>query len=255
LLSSGACEASEGLDAAGGAGSGGNPQALGGAAFGGKLGAGAGSGGASSGGRGGTGGVAAAGGTSAGGGGGNAGRAIDAGNSGGGASGGTGGALTGGRTAGGGSSGAGGSGGAKLEPVSLTVFDGVVFYDAYASVVREPVPAGVQRLRNDLFTRKLADEELDRFQDTLHVRVVIGALCDNYDRIGSVALALVPKGQSQYTAEEVERIEVGRYITPFMDRNRMPDEVSYEYEADNLASVLRRRVPAARTEPTYSGAA
>lgn len=139
--------------------------------------------------------------------------------------------------AGAGAGGGAASGGAG-EPISLTIFDKVVFYDAYARVVDEPVPAGVQRLRNDLFTHRLSDAELDSIQSTLKVRVVIGALCDNYDRIGSVALALVPKAQSTYKAEDVQRIEIGRYITPFMDRNRQPSEVPYEYHADHLVPVL-----------------
>jgi hypothetical protein len=122
--------------------------------------------------------------------------------------------------------------------VSLTLFDEVVFYDGYADVVSEPVPAGVQRLRNDLFTRKLTEQELAAIQNTLRVRVVIGALCDNYDRIGSVALALVPKGESSYDASDVARIEVGRYVTPFMDKNRQPDEVPYVFTAHNLVPVL-----------------
>jgi len=113
-----------------------------------------------------------------------------------------------------------------------------VFYDGYATLSPEPVPAGVKRLRNDLLTHQLTDVELAGIQNTLHVEVVIGALCDNYDRIGSVALAFVPKGQSKYTPEDVDRIEVGRYITPFMDRNRQPDEVSYEYDVDGLVPVL-----------------
>ena len=123
--------------------------------------------------------------------------------------------------------------------MSLTILDGVVFYDGYASTVSEPVPAGAVRLRNDLFTHRLTDSELSAIQNTLRIQVVIGALCDNYDRIGSVALALVPKGQSSYVPDDVQRIEVGRYITPFMNRNKKPDEVSYRYTADNLVPVLR----------------
>jgi len=113
-----------------------------------------------------------------------------------------------------------------------------VFYDGYASVVSQPVPAGVERLRNDLFTHKLTDQELGAIQNTLRVRVVIGALCDNYDRIGSVGLALVPKGGSTYDPDDVEHLEVGRYVTPFMDKNRQPDEVPYAFTAHNLVPVL-----------------
>jgi hypothetical protein len=138
----------------------------------------------------------------------------------------------------GGKAGAGGSGGSVVGPVSLTIFDEVVFYDAYANLVSEPVPTGVRRLRNDLFTHKLTDQELGAIQNTLRVRVVIGALCDNYDRIGGVALAFVPKGASTYDPDDVERIEVGRYVTPFMDKNKQPDEVPYQYSANNLVPVL-----------------
>jgi hypothetical protein len=144
-------------------------------------------------------------------------------------------AGTSGRAAGG----AGGGAGASAGPVSITLFEDAVFFDGYATVSNEPVPAGVVRLRNDVLTRKLTDAELDSVQNTLKVEVVIGALCDNYDRIGSVALAFVPKGQSKYAVDDVERIEVGRYITPFMDKNKKPDEVPYDFDADNLAPVLR----------------
>jgi hypothetical protein len=120
----------------------------------------------------------------------------------------------------------------------LAIFDQVVFYDGYASVVSEPVAEGAKRLRNDLYTRRLSDAELDAIDYTLLVRVVVGALCDNYDRMGSVALALVPKGESSYRSDEVERIEIGRYITPFMDFNREPAEVPYEFRADDLVAVL-----------------
>jgi hypothetical protein len=141
-------------------------------------------------------------------------------------------------SAGGGSSGAGGSAGSELDPVSITIFEEAVFYDGYAEVVAEPVPVDALRLRNDLFTHRLTDEELGAIQNTLRVEVVIGALCDNYDRIGSVALALVPKGETTYAPDAVERVEIGRYITPFMNWNRQPDEVTYDFVADNLVPVL-----------------
>jgi hypothetical protein len=137
-----------------------------------------------------------------------------------------------------GSSGAGGSAGSALDPVSITIFEEAVFYDGYAEVVDEPVPSGALRLRNDLFTHRLTDEELGAIQNTLRVEVAIGALCDNYDRIGSVALALVPKGETTYAPDAVERVEIGRYVTPFMNWNRQPDEVSYAFAADNLVPVL-----------------
>jgi hypothetical protein len=150
--------------------------------------------------------------------------------------GGTTGGASGGAT---GNAGTAGSGGSVSTPASFTIFDEVVFYDGYASLVAAPVAAGVKRLRNDLFTHKLSDVEIAAIQNTLKLRVTVGALCDNYDRIGSLALALVPAGESSYAPDEVERIELGRFVTPFMDRNKQPDEVSYQYEAHNLVSVLR----------------
>jgi hypothetical protein len=134
--------------------------------------------------------------------------------------------------------GAAGSAGSPNAPVKLTLLDHVVFYDGYAALSAEPVPTGAQRLRNDLLSHKLSEEELGAIQNTLALEVVIGALCDNYDRIGSVALALVPKGQSTYAPDDVDRIEVARFITPFMDWNKKPDEVPYDYTVDNLVPVL-----------------
>lgn len=241
LITSLGCAPSE---EAGAGGRGGTDTAGGGGGLGGRAGAGgAGPGGA---GAGGTGGAGALGGGGAG-----AGQTGAGGVSGGGAGAsgsgvggaGTAGALTGGAGGSGAggaeNGGAGGGAGSGSTPVSLTIFDEVVFYDGYATVVAEPLPDGVERLRNDLVTHKLSDEELGAIQNTLKVSVVIGALCDNYDRIGSVALALVPKGQSSYEPDDAVRIEIGRYITPFMDFNRDPDEVPYEFEAHNLVPVLR----------------
>jgi hypothetical protein len=73
----------------------------------------------------------------------------------------------------------------------------------------------------------------------LRLGVIVGALCDNYDRLGGVHLALVPKGAATYVPAEVDRIEVARFITPFMDMNKGPKEVPYEWQADNLVSILK----------------
>jgi hypothetical protein len=121
----------------------------------------------------------------------------------------------------------------------LAIFDEVVFYDGYAMLVDEAVPEGTQRLRNDLFARRVGADEVALLQQTLRAEVVIGALCDNYDRIGSVALALVPKGAATYVPEQVSRIELGRFITPFMNKNRQPDEVRYQLDVSNVVPVLR----------------
>ncbi|WP_330444313.1 peptide-N-glycosidase F-related protein [Flavobacterium sp. C4GT6] len=122
---------------------------------------------------------------------------------------------------------------------TITVFDEVLFYDGYATTVDEPVPAGVFRLSNSCFTRKLTDDELALFGNTLTMNIVIKAACDNYDRIGNVNLALVPKDQGSYAYGEVERVELCRYITPFMNKNIQPDEVPYTFEMDNVAQIFQ----------------
>ncbi|MFY1045339.1 peptide-N-glycosidase F-related protein [Chryseobacterium sp. GP-SGM7] len=123
---------------------------------------------------------------------------------------------------------------------NINVFSQIVFYDGYASNVSNPVPANTIRLANYRYAKKLTDAELNSFQNKITMNVSIGALCDNYDRIGGVHLALIPKNQSTYTLNDtgVKRIEIGRYITPFMNKNYSPTSVPYTYEVDNLYSIF-----------------
>jgi len=169
------------------------------------------------------------------------------------ASGGTSGAGTGGAGAGGtlgsgggsgglasGGTGAAGSGGSTPAlPVTLSLMDEVIFYDGYAGTTGEPVPEGVVRLDNSLMTTRLTAEQLAQIQPHLVLDVTIGALCDNYDRIGSVRLALAPKGATTYDPGNTPHIELGRFITPFMDKNAQPDTVPYSWQADHVAAILR----------------
>ncbi|WP_437959452.1 peptide-N-glycosidase F-related protein [Sorangium sp. So ce119] len=143
----------------------------------------------------------------------------------------------------GGSDGSGGGDGSSEvplpEPEEVPVLENVAFYDGYAATVDEPIPDGVIRHNNSLVATRLTDELLAKVQTALKIRVVVGALCDNYDRLGSVNLALVPKGAQTYDPGEVDRIEVARFVTPFMDMNRQPTTVPYEWEASNLVPILR----------------
>jgi len=123
--------------------------------------------------------------------------------------------------------------------VTTNIFDQVLFYDGYASLVNEPVPAGVIRFRNDLISRKLTDAELSNFGNNLTINVAIRAACDNYDRIGNVNMALVPKNQTTYVPESVTRIELARFITPFMNYNYSPDTVPYSFSANNVAKIFK----------------
>ncbi|MBP6333838.1 MAG: T9SS type A sorting domain-containing protein [Bacteroidia bacterium] len=123
---------------------------------------------------------------------------------------------------------------------SITVMDNIIFYDGYAAIVTTPPPpAGVLQHRNDLFARKLSSSELASIGTTLQMDVMLYALCDNYDRIGSVNMALVPAGSSTYHPDSVQRIELGRFITPFMNKNIQPDSVPYSFNIDNVAMLLK----------------
>lgn len=122
----------------------------------------------------------------------------------------------------------------------MDVISQATYYDGYAATVSNPVPTGLIRLSNARYARKLTDAELDSFKAKIAMRVTIGALCDNYDRLGSVYLAMVPKNQPTYTTDDtaVKRIEIGRYITPFMNKNRSPLEVPYTYNLSNLYNIF-----------------
>ncbi len=123
---------------------------------------------------------------------------------------------------------------------TIRVMDTVLFFDGYAApVATPPPPAGIIRHRNDLYARMLTASELQSIGSTLKMKVTVKAACDNYDRIGNVNLALVPKGSSTYSPDNVQRIEIARYITPFMNKNRTPTSVSYNYDINNVAALLK----------------
>lgn len=128
----------------------------------------------------------------------------------------------------------------------IPVFDKVLFYDGYNTLealadVIEPVPEHITRLSTSLITTKLGNDQLNQIGEYLIMNVVLKAACDNYDRIGNVNLALVPKGQEAYIPEETVRLELGRFITPFMNKNRSPDTVPYRFEVNHLISILKDR--------------
>ncbi|MCM1153335.1 MAG: hypothetical protein NC328_06755 [Muribaculum sp.] len=124
--------------------------------------------------------------------------------------------------------------------VMIPIFDKVVFYDGYRSeIVDKDLSDGVLRHSNSIYARRLTDNELDHIGDNLRIDLIVGALCDNYDRIGDINIALVPKGSDSYIYKEVERLQVARFITPFMNKNRMPDSVPYSYDVADLPLILR----------------
>lgn len=128
------------------------------------------------------------------------------------------------------------------ETVDVKVFDHVVFYDGYQqTVVDADLNDGIYRLKNSLYAVPLNQEDFLSVGDDLTLNVTIGALCDNYDRVGAIYLVFVPKGAKEYKYDEVERIEIARLITPFMNKNLSPKQVPYTYSIPNVAKLLKDR--------------
>lgn len=120
----------------------------------------------------------------------------------------------------------------------VTIFNEVVFYDGYAATVNQPTPAGAIRKNNASYVTKLTPTQIASLSNKLKLKVTIGALCDNYDRIGGVFVNMVDKGVAFTEANVAKRLEVGRFITPFMNKNKNPSEVDYVFETDNLALLF-----------------
>lgn len=123
-------------------------------------------------------------------------------------------------------------------PASFKVFDAILFYDGYAAPVSEPGPTGVTRVSNSKYIKKLSTEQLNSAGNSMDLKVTIRAACDNYDRIGYVGIALVKK-DSVYSETGGRHLEIGRFITPFMDKNKQPDQVPYLFSIDNVSSIFK----------------
>lgn len=124
--------------------------------------------------------------------------------------------------------------------ITIPLLDQAVFYDGYQpEIIDADANDGILRHSNSIYAVKLSDEQLDMIGSKVGLQVTIGALCDNFDRIGATNLALVPKGSETYGFEDVERIEIARFITPFMNKNRTPNEVPYDYVLPGVELILR----------------
>ena len=129
------------------------------------------------------------------------------------------------------------------QSTSIIVFDEILFYDGYAGLVDEadlyePMPSEVLRHSNSNYAIKLTTDQLSAIGNKLTLDVTLKAACDNYDRIAKVYLAMVPSGQATYVSSEVDRIEISRFITPFMNKNNAPMEVPFTFTMDNVAEIL-----------------
>ncbi|SIQ09647.1 Por secretion system C-terminal sorting domain-containing protein [Chryseobacterium sp. RU37D] len=126
-----------------------------------------------------------------------------------------------------------------LTPTTILFYEDAIFYDMYDVTVNQPLPPGAVRLNNSTYTKKMTDAQLDSFGNQVTMNVTINALCDNYDRLGHVFLAFVPKGAASYDTNLVKKLEIGRFITPFMNKNISPTSVPYTFQVDNLGAVFK----------------
>lgn len=135
---------------------------------------------------------------------------------------------------------------------NVSVFNNVPFYSMYHYLGEgqtmppeafSQIPAGAIRLHayeQDIISRKLSDAEIASIGSNVTMNIKLIAACDNYDRIAGVNLVLVPKGSTTYTFNQadIKRIEIGRFITPFMNKNAVIKEVPYSFQVDNISNII-----------------
>ncbi|MDR1951168.1 MAG: T9SS type A sorting domain-containing protein, partial [Bacteroidales bacterium] len=124
------------------------------------------------------------------------------------------------------------------------VFDTVLFYDGYNNLGAlanqlKPLPEGVYRLKTNLITTKLSEEQLNSLHGAIRMNVIVRPSCDNYDRVGNVNLAFVHKDSALYNPDSVQRIEIARFITPFMRMDKKPDSVPFTFQVSYLQHIFQ----------------
>lgn len=129
---------------------------------------------------------------------------------------------------------------ATADDTLINIYNKTYFMNGWAEeLIGAPIQNGVTRHTNYLHSIKLADEDLDRLGDSLSLEAYIHVQCDNYDRLANLNLAFVPKGAETYDWQAVDRIELARFITPFMRLSRQPDTVPYMFDDAGLSMLLR----------------
>ena len=131
----------------------------------------------------------------------------------------------------------------SAENKSIQLFNGVVFYNGYL-YKNNPDSAkvdGILRHSTSNYAVCLTDEQLNAIGDSLSMSVYVRACCDEYDRIGNINLAFVEKDSAKYDPAYHQHIELGRFITPFMNKNKQPDTVPYSYDISYVSAILRDR--------------
>lgn len=124
--------------------------------------------------------------------------------------------------------------------VTLPIMQSATFYDGYltSEIIDKDLDDGILRHANSLYSIKLNDSDLDFIGKNLILNLELFAQCDNYDRMGKVHLAFVPKGEEKYNYDDVERIEIGRFITPFMNKNYNPTSVNYSWDIPEVSYIF-----------------
>lgn len=128
-----------------------------------------------------------------------------------------------------------------VERLSTTHFNETVFYDGYQDkiIYDADLDDEIFRFRNHTYSIRLTEEFCKSVGENAQLDLILGALCDNYDRFASMSIAFVPKGSETYNPWEIEKIEIARYITPFMNKNIAPQQVPYSYWLPDLGLILR----------------
>ena len=142
--------------------------------------------------------------------------------------------------------------GSFLSAQNVQVFSNVPFYSMYHYLgegetlppeAYSEIPEGAIRIHayeRDVISRKLTESEISSLGSQIKLKIELIAACDNYDRIAGVSLAMIPKGSTTYTwnQEGLKRIELGRFITPFMNKNVSPTSVPFTFDINNLSQLI-----------------
>jgi len=120
----------------------------------------------------------------------------------------------------------------------VVLFNDVTFYHEFIKKVTTPVPSGMIRIHNTAYVKKLGDDVLDQLDGNMEMLVTLNVACDNYDRLGYVTLDIVKKGKPRNKINRLGFFEIGRIVTPFMDKNKTPDFVDYHFDVSNVSKIL-----------------
>lgn len=146
---------------------------------------------------------------------------------------------------------------------NIAVFENVPFYsmyhylnqgdldsEAYQNLPPEAfteIPSGAIRshaYERDVVSRRLTSAEIDGLEDNIVMNVTLFAACDNYDRNAGISIAMVPKGNTTYGwhDSDIKRIEIGRFVTPFMNKNVSPTSVPFSWQITDLSKILKNPI-------------